>query len=347
MFQEPAVIMAIVGIFKLAVTSSKLGLTKEEMANKALPFLIPLSIENGLTVAQFTIIVNLIKEMIQKVETEHRTKLEQLHAIQDSQKSSLQVSLSENMTLGPGRLVSAPSPADVSSMDTMYSGLGLGDYVNSDKSKLVNSVIGSDGRQKENNMPNIPKSSSTLSLQEKKQMMQKQETVQESGASPSPVNLTDSLMNKSISMNAMSGLKTNNSSWNSKPSAGQTNWNTNSSTLNAPTWNSSNTGGGFTQQPAQQGFGNFASASLSISSSASGMMQPKPTQSKPDLSAFDSLMSPSSFATPKPSMGSMIQKQTMGVMSPAPLLPQQSSGAPGNNNSSKQLSLNDINDLLS
>ena len=347
MFQEPAVIMAIVGIFKLAVTSSKLGLTKEEMANKALPFLIPLSIENGLTVAQFTIIVNLIKEMIQKVETEHRTKLEQLHAIQDSQKSSLQVSLSENMTLGPGRLVSAPSPADVSSMDTMYSGLGLGDYVNSDKSKLVNSVIGSDGRQKENNMPNIPKSSSSLSLQEKKQMMQKQETVQESGASPSPVNLTDSLMNKSISMNAMSGIKTNNSSWNLKPSAGQTNWNTNSSTLNAPTWNSSNTGGGLTQQPAQQGFGNFASASPSFSSSASGMMQPKPTQSKPDLSAFDSLMSPTFFAPPKPSMGSMLPKPTMGVISPAPLLPQQSSGAPGNNNSSKQLSLNDINDLLS
>merc|ERR1719460_2106315 len=113
--------MAIVGIFRLAVTSSKLGLTKEEMANKALPFLIPLSIENGLTVAQFTIIVNLIKEMIQKVETEHRTKLEQLHAIQDSQESSLQASLSENMTLGPGKLVATTSAAEVSAMDSMYS----------------------------------------------------------------------------------------------------------------------------------------------------------------------------------------------------------------------------------
>ena len=83
--------MAIVGIFRLAVTSSKLGLTKEEMANKALPFLIPLSIENGLTVAQFTIIVNLIKEMIQKVETEHRTKLEQLEAELETCKAELRL----------------------------------------------------------------------------------------------------------------------------------------------------------------------------------------------------------------------------------------------------------------
>ena len=307
MFQEPAVIMAIVGIFKLAVTSSKLGLTKEEMANKALPFLIPLSIENGLTVAQFTIIVNLIKEMIQKVETEHRTKLEQLHAIQDSQKSSLQVSLSENMTLGPGKLVSAPSAAEVSSMDSMYSGLGLGDYVNTDKSKLVNTVIGADNRKQENNTPNIPKSSSSLSLQEKKQIMQKQETVQASRASASPVDLTDSLMNKSMSMNAMSGQRTNSSSWNSRPSSGQTNWNANSTMINTSTWNSTSAGfgGGLSQQSAQQGFGNFASASPSFSPSPSGMMQPKPTQSKPDLSAFDSLMSPSSLAAPKPSMGSM------------------------------------------
>ena len=112
--KEPAVIMAIVGIYKLAVSSSKLGLTKEEMANKALPFLIPLSIENGLTVQQFNIIVSLVREMMTKIETEHRTKLEQLHSIQDSQKSSLQTSLSENMTLPADQLVAAPTPQEVS-----------------------------------------------------------------------------------------------------------------------------------------------------------------------------------------------------------------------------------------
>ena len=112
--KEPGVIMAIVGIYKLAVSSSKLGLTKEEMANKALPFLIPLSIENGLTVQQFNIIVSLVREMMTKIETEHRTKLEQLNSIQDSQKSSLRTSLSENMTLPADQLVAAPSPQEVS-----------------------------------------------------------------------------------------------------------------------------------------------------------------------------------------------------------------------------------------
>ena len=112
--KEPAVIMAIVGIYKLAVSSSKLGLTKEEMANKALPFLIPLSIENGLTVQQFNVIVSLVREMMTRIETEHRTKLEQLHSIQDSQKSSLQTSLSENMTLPADQLVAAPTPQEVS-----------------------------------------------------------------------------------------------------------------------------------------------------------------------------------------------------------------------------------------
>ena len=105
--QEPAVIMAIVGIFKLAFTNSKLGLTKEVMANKVLPFLIPLSIENGLTVQQFNSISSIIREMLGRVETEHRTKLEQLNSIQDSQKSTLKVGLSESLTLPPGQLVAA------------------------------------------------------------------------------------------------------------------------------------------------------------------------------------------------------------------------------------------------
>jgi SCY1-like protein 2 len=109
--KEPAVIMAIVGIFKLAFSNSKLGLTKEVMANKVLPFLIPLSIENGLTVQQFNSITTIIREMFSRVESEHRTKLEQLNSIQDSQKSTLKVGLSD--TLSPGQLVAAPTSQEV------------------------------------------------------------------------------------------------------------------------------------------------------------------------------------------------------------------------------------------
>ena len=72
--KEPAVIMAIVGIYKLAFSNAKLGLTKEVIAHKVLPFLIPLSIENGLTVKQYDSITSLVREMLTRLETEHRTK---------------------------------------------------------------------------------------------------------------------------------------------------------------------------------------------------------------------------------------------------------------------------------
>ena len=285
--KEPAVIMAIVGIYKLAVSSSKLGLTKEEMANKALPFLIPLSIENGLTVQQFNIIVTLVKEMMTKIETEHRTKLEQLHSMQDSQKSSLQVSLSENMTLPAGQLVSAPTPQEVSidylsprfltfclktsSMDNMFSGMGLGDYVNKDKSKLVNSMI--DGREKSNSpsdskvsIPSISKSSS-MSLQEKRQIMQQQEAAKSQAKPPAPTNLTDTMIAKSLSMNQMPSS----SSWSLPPPSTVTGW---SSQLSS-------------QQPQSlqaAGFGNFSPATNPV----------RPAAQRPDLSAFDNLLSPTS-----------------------------------------------------
>lgn len=84
--REPAVLMGILGIYKLALTHKKLGITKECMATKILPFLMPLCIENGLTLNQFNALVSLVKEMVNQVETEHRTKLEQLNSIQKEQK---------------------------------------------------------------------------------------------------------------------------------------------------------------------------------------------------------------------------------------------------------------------
>ncbi|KAL5274330.1 SCYL2 family protein [Megaselia abdita] len=80
--REPAVIMASIGIYKIALGNAKLGITKEVMATKAIPFLMPLCIENGLTVAQFNCIVSLIKDMVSHVEKEQREKLEQLNTIQ-------------------------------------------------------------------------------------------------------------------------------------------------------------------------------------------------------------------------------------------------------------------------
>lgn len=70
------------GVLKQIVSSSKLGITKDVMAIKIIPFLMPLSIENNLSVAQFDAILAMIKEMVHQVESEHRTKLEQLNSMQ-------------------------------------------------------------------------------------------------------------------------------------------------------------------------------------------------------------------------------------------------------------------------
>lgn len=83
--KEPAVVMASIGILQMTMSSSKLGLTKELMATKVVPFLMPLAIENGLTMDQFNTIMGLIKEVVKKVEDEHRVKLEQLNSMKEQQ----------------------------------------------------------------------------------------------------------------------------------------------------------------------------------------------------------------------------------------------------------------------
>lgn len=68
------------------MSHKKLGMTKETMATKVIPFLVPLSIENGLTMSQFNAIMAMIKEIIGIIETEHRTRLEQLNSVRQESK---------------------------------------------------------------------------------------------------------------------------------------------------------------------------------------------------------------------------------------------------------------------
>uniref|UniRef100_A0A8C6XBT2 SCY1 like pseudokinase 2 n=1 Tax=Naja naja TaxID=35670 RepID=A0A8C6XBT2_NAJNA len=85
--KEPAVLMGILGIYKCTFSHKKLGITKEQLAGKVLPHLIPLSIENNLNLNQFNSFISVIKEMLNKLEAEHKTKLEQIHLMQEQQKS--------------------------------------------------------------------------------------------------------------------------------------------------------------------------------------------------------------------------------------------------------------------
>ncbi|CAD5125987.1 DgyrCDS14167 [Dimorphilus gyrociliatus] len=84
--REPAVLMSMLGIYKVALTHKKLGITKDIMANRVLPFIIPLSIDNSLNLNQFNAFMSIIRDMLNKVEDEHRVKLEQIKSIQDEQR---------------------------------------------------------------------------------------------------------------------------------------------------------------------------------------------------------------------------------------------------------------------
>lgn len=68
------------------MSHKKLGMTKEIMANRVIPFLVPLSIENGLTIQQFNAIMTMVKEIISTIETEHRDRLEQLNSVRQDTK---------------------------------------------------------------------------------------------------------------------------------------------------------------------------------------------------------------------------------------------------------------------
>nr|XP_018915596.1 PREDICTED: SCY1-like protein 2 isoform X1 [Bemisia tabaci]XP_018915597.1 PREDICTED: SCY1-like protein 2 isoform X1 [Bemisia tabaci]XP_018915598.1 PREDICTED: SCY1-like protein 2 isoform X1 [Bemisia tabaci]XP_018915599.1 PREDICTED: SCY1-like protein 2 isoform X1 [Bemisia tabaci] len=104
--REPAVLMGILGIYKLVLNHKKMTVSKEVMATKIIPFLMPLSIENSLTLNQFNALISIIKEMVNRVEAEHRVKLEQLNSIQSQQsamnpssKASQNVSSAEPFSL--------------------------------------------------------------------------------------------------------------------------------------------------------------------------------------------------------------------------------------------------------
>ncbi|XP_028305534.1 SCY1-like protein 2 isoform X2 [Gouania willdenowi] len=85
--REPAVLMGILGIFKCTFSHKKLGIPKEHLATKTLPHLVSLSIDNNLNLNQFNSFMAVIREMLNRMEAEHKTKLEQLHVMQEQQRS--------------------------------------------------------------------------------------------------------------------------------------------------------------------------------------------------------------------------------------------------------------------
>ncbi|XP_044740222.1 SCY1-like protein 2 [Chrysoperla carnea] len=340
--REPAVLMGILGIYKLAMTHKKLGITKECIATKILPFLMPLCIENGLTLNQFNALVTLVKEMVNQVESEHRTKLEQLNSIQKEQKT-FDASLSTG-TLSPGTLVQAPQPQ--SAVDEMFSGLGLDSYIN-DSPKHANALKNENTGSSSTSMDTIPNGvdNKSLSMADKQRIAKQQETSarlkNQPILSPTSTNtpkitpptkdLTSSLIQSNLSqMNLMTSPKSpppmnntpnSNQMWAQSPPQQQ--W-TNSQNSAPNTWMSS--------PPLQNRNNNFNSQfqqNTMWNNSTSQQQQPQQ-----NWSALDSLLSNNSTASSKPTLNQMTSQRTPLMQSPT-----------STNNT--VLSKDDIMDLLS
>ena len=65
--RDPAVIMAILGVYKMALEHQRLGIPKETIATQIVPFLFPLIVEPGISLSQFRALVAIVIEMMAKV----------------------------------------------------------------------------------------------------------------------------------------------------------------------------------------------------------------------------------------------------------------------------------------
>ncbi|XP_059508568.1 SCY1-like protein 2 isoform X1 [Stegostoma tigrinum] len=196
--REPAVLMGILGIYKCTFSHKKLGITKEQLASKVLPHLIPLSIDNNLNLNQFNSFMGVIKEMLSKMEAEHKTKLEQLHHMQEQQRS---------LDL-PGQFnkITESKENQDTQIDKIFTSFGV-------------DVSGGVNKKEDGSVSNSQKQVKTsLTLEEKQRLAKEQEQAQKlrnqqplapksvkvSAPSKQTKDLTSSLLENMSSMNSLS-----------------------------------------------------------------------------------------------------------------------------------------------
>nr|CAG4651596.1 EOG090X018J [Triops cancriformis] len=141
--KDPAVLMAILGIYKLVLNQPKLGIPKETLATQIVPFLFPMLVEPGLNVTQFSALAATIKDMFQRVEEEQRVKLQNVQAIQQEQRSALEMTLNsvQDTPKTSATTKSLSSTSNTQETD-VFSGLGLASYGKPAEQTILNSVMG-------------------------------------------------------------------------------------------------------------------------------------------------------------------------------------------------------------
>jgi len=76
--RTPGVLIAVLGVYHVVLMDDKLGMTKEFIANNALPTLLPLSMDSSLSLNQFQNFMKVIRTMLDKIEQEQTNKLKSI-----------------------------------------------------------------------------------------------------------------------------------------------------------------------------------------------------------------------------------------------------------------------------
>ncbi|XP_074660657.1 SCY1-like protein 2 isoform X2 [Tubulanus polymorphus] len=309
--REPAVLMSILGIYQVAFSHKKLGITKDILATKTLPFLLPLCIDSNLNLKQFNGFISVIKDMIGRVESEHRSKLEQLDSMQQEQRT-----INFGPEHNPNNLVPTEAPKSDTMMDRFLSGFGISSV------SISNSSSGDSRETDTKKSPTSPTSqtpkATNLTMEEKQRLAREQEAQQRmktqapitakstpTANKPRVKDLTSSLVNSNF-MDASTGLNSNRApNYNISTTHGQgVNYNpsgpgmASTSTMYGPAKSNSFSGG--IGQP-------------SYGAAAASQMPPK--QATVDLSAFDSLLQTSSNQ-PRPSLNQIARPAAMTQQQP-------------------------------
>ncbi|KAJ8723543.1 hypothetical protein PYW08_003455 [Mythimna loreyi] len=298
--REPAVLMGILGIYKLALSHSKLGITKEVLATKVLPFLIPLCVENGLTLNQFNALITLVKQMISKMETEHRAKLEQLNSINNEAK------IMEH-TLAPSNdtLVSAPAPP--SDLDKMFTGLGIDPFAFNQP------------RDKEPALPTVNDNGRHLTMEDKQRIAHQQEIVRKfNQTQPQPKAIPGPRQPISKPMDLTSTLLQSNLNQLAKPLPSSASHPINQAApISTPTYSTPSMASNYSYQSQFTGFDSLSSSSTGPANFnnkwANNQNQSK---AKQDWSAFESLLpTPNNNSAPNSDVKKLTDNEMMDLLS--------------------------------
>ncbi|XP_054609500.1 SCY1-like protein 2 isoform X1 [Dunckerocampus dactyliophorus] len=308
--REPAVLMGILGIYKCTFSHKKLGIPKENLASKSLPHLVSLSIDNNLNLNQFNSFMVVIREMLSRMEAEHKTKLEQLHIMQEQQRS-LNISNTGKQTEETKSQLSSGNQ-----IDDIFGSAGVNGKENGSSAAAA--------APQPNRM--------SLTLEEKQRLAKEQEQAAKlrsqqplapqsikppAGTNSQTKDLTSSLLNNMASLNSMSLANK------PRPSLGQGAPVFPVGSMGTPVSNGFNPGMGFhtagmgmsMRSPGPNVYGGMATTTSTPNFGALAQNQTPAGQMNkgPDLSALDSLFTSNK---PKVTLNQIVPKTAPGSHTP-------------------------------